>query len=62
MVTGKPTALTHGEEEIICNAFVVCADWGFPLSTIDLRNFAKSYLESEGKYEPRRTKIQVQPG
>ncbi|XKL67359.1 hypothetical protein PGB90_002850 [Kerria lacca] len=46
---GKPTTFTKDEKETLCKLFATCAEWGFPLSSLDLRLFAQVYLECEGK-------------
>lgn len=45
---GQPV-FSHAEEISILKAAATCADWGFPLTTFDLRMFAKAYLDREGK-------------
>lgn len=45
-VAGGQSAFSQAEEVAILNAVVKCADWGFPLSILELRMFAKSFLEN----------------
>ncbi|XP_045765788.1 uncharacterized protein LOC123867662 [Maniola jurtina] len=45
---GQPV-FSHSEEVAILRAAATCADWGFPLTTFDLRMFAKSYLDQQGR-------------
>lgn len=45
---GQPV-FTHAEEVAILRTAATCADWGFPLTTFDLRMFAKSYLDQKGR-------------
>lgn len=46
---GGQTCFTSSEEKVFLSAASVCGDWGFPLDTIDLRQFAKNYLDSQGR-------------
>lgn len=46
---GGQSVFTHAEEVAILGAAATCADWGFPLHTFDLRMFAKSYLDQQGR-------------
>lgn len=45
---GHQTVLTREEEEMITDRLKYMATWGFPLTTLDLRNFIKSYLDKKG--------------
>jgi len=46
---GGPTALSPEEEsEILCK-LLLCSDYGYPLSLLDLRMIVKSYLDCEGR-------------
>ncbi|KAJ8943860.1 hypothetical protein NQ314_009630 [Rhamnusium bicolor] len=38
-----------GEEEDFVEGLIICAKWGFPLNTLDLRLSAKAYLDRIGK-------------
>ncbi|KAJ8966903.1 hypothetical protein NQ314_003237 [Rhamnusium bicolor] len=40
---GHPTIFTHVEEVAILKSAAKCADWGFPLSLMDIRMMAKYY-------------------
>lgn len=46
---GRPTIFTTAEEVAILKAAAKCADWGFPLSLMDVRMMAKYYLDGRGK-------------
>lgn len=49
---GQPV-FSHAEEVAILKAAATCAEWGFPLTILDLRMFAKSYLDKQGKVVDR---------
>lgn len=49
---GQPV-FTYVEEVAILKAAATCADWGFPLTSFDLRMFAKTYLDQHGRYEAK---------
>ena len=46
---GGPTILSPDEEKEIALRLVTFGDWGFPLTTLDLRNMVKAYLDKQGK-------------
>lgn len=46
---GGQTVLSKEEEECIIHSVTTCADWGYPMTILDLRLFAKSYLDSVGR-------------
>ncbi|KAG5897541.1 hypothetical protein JTB14_004316 [Gonioctena quinquepunctata] len=46
---GRPTIFTHDEELAILKSAAKCADWGFPLSLLDMRMMAKYYLDRKGR-------------
>lgn len=52
---GGQTVFSHQEEISILRAASTCADWGFPLTFLDLRFFAKGYLDKRGKVVERFT-------
>uniref|UniRef100_A0A6P7F1X7 Uncharacterized protein LOC114325697 n=1 Tax=Diabrotica virgifera virgifera TaxID=50390 RepID=A0A6P7F1X7_DIAVI len=41
---GGQSVFTYEEEVAIINSILTCADWGYPLSAMDLRMFVKSFL------------------
>ncbi len=45
---GRPTVLNSEEEVIIIEIVDLLADWGFPFTEEDLRQFVKSYLDKNG--------------
>ncbi|KAG5864715.1 hypothetical protein JTB14_017859 [Gonioctena quinquepunctata] len=45
---GRPTIFTHDEELAILKSAAKCADWGFPLSLLDMRIMAKYYSDGKG--------------
>ncbi|KAJ2937286.1 hypothetical protein O0L34_g19527 [Tuta absoluta] len=49
---GQPV-FSHTEEISILRAASTCADWGFPLTLLDLRFYAKYYLDKQGKVVER---------
>lgn len=46
---GGQTALPSSMENDLVTALVKCSDWGYPLSTFDIRCFVKFHLDREGK-------------
>jgi hypothetical protein len=46
---GRPTILTAEEEEIIVQRLIILGEWGFPLTTNDLKQLVKAYLDGAGK-------------
>jgi hypothetical protein len=46
---GRPTILTAEEEEIIVERLIILGEWGFPLTTNDLKQLVKAYLEGAGR-------------
>lgn len=46
---GRPTIFTKLEELAILKSASKCADWGFPLSLMDIRMMAKYYLDRKGR-------------
>ena len=51
----KAAVFMHNEEIAILRAAATCGDWGFPLTLLDLRMFAKAYLDKQGKTVERFT-------
>ena len=47
---GRPTVLSSKEEDELISLINVCGEWGFPVSTYDVRMFVKYYMESTGIY------------
>jgi hypothetical protein len=45
---GRPTVLNSEEEPIIIEMVDLLADWGFPFTDKDVRQFVKSYLDKKG--------------
>lgn len=46
---GRPTVLTAEEEDIIAERLIILGEWGFPLSTCDLKHLIKAYLDGCGR-------------
>ncbi|XP_060810031.1 uncharacterized protein LOC132904125 [Amyelois transitella] len=46
---GAQPVFSKTEEETILKSCAKCADWGYPLTTLDLRMFAKILLDSQGR-------------
>lgn len=49
---GGQTTFSYAEEKALLEAAATCADWGFPLTTLDLRMIAKAYFEQQVKTIP----------
>lgn len=47
---GGQTVLTADEEAKLVLAIKVCGEWGFPLTTMDIRLMTKRFLTETGKY------------
>jgi hypothetical protein len=45
---GRPTHLHPDEEELLVEHIKLLADWGFPMTQVDVTVFVKSYLEKAG--------------
>ena len=45
---GGQTVLSSGEEEILVQSLVLCASWGYPMDSYDLRLVVKGYLDRRG--------------
>jgi transposase len=56
LTLGRPTELTAEEEDIIVQRLKVMGEWGFPLTSHDLRHLIKSYLDGLGKTSVRHVK------
>nr|CAI5826009.1 unnamed protein product [Callosobruchus analis] len=46
---GAQTVFSEKEEECILRSVAKCAEWGFPLTIMDLRMFAKALLDKQGR-------------
>lgn len=46
---GGQTSLNTDTEKKLVESVIKCSEWGYPLSTFDLRCFVKYYLDREGK-------------
>lgn len=46
---GAPTIFSENEENLILKSAAKSAEWGFPLSLLDLRMFAKMLLDKQGR-------------
>lgn len=46
---GRPTELDPEEEIKLVDGLIVLADWGYPVSHLELRLLVKSYLDSIGE-------------
>lgn len=49
---GHPTVLSKNEEAIIAETLGTVANWGFPLTRIDIRDVVKKFLDKQGKVVP----------
>ncbi|KAF2885950.1 hypothetical protein ILUMI_20223, partial [Ignelater luminosus] len=49
---GRPSVFNE-ETETIVRCIAMCADWGFPLTILDIRLIVKSYMDQNGYTEPR---------
>ena len=45
---GRPTQLNSEEESLMIGRMKMMGSWGFPMTTRDLREYIKSYLDSRG--------------
>jgi len=46
---GRPPVLSKEEEDLIVERLIIHGDWGFPLSTTDVRHIIKDYLDRQGR-------------
>lgn len=49
---GKKTVFSQIEEQVLAAHAVKVAEWGFPLTRLDIRLLAKSYLDKDGRIVP----------
>lgn len=54
-VRGRPCILSAGEEQQLVECVTLAGDWGFPLSTFDIRLIVKGFLDRSGRTEKRLT-------
>lgn len=47
---GAQTAFSESEEKCILRAAAKCSDWGYPLTLLDLRFYAKAFLDKQGRH------------
>lgn len=52
---GRPCILSAGEEQQLVECVTLSGDWGFPLSTFDIRLIVKGFLDRSGRTEKRLT-------
>lgn len=52
---GRPCILSAGEEQQLVECVTLAGDWGFPLSTFDIRLIVKGFLDRSGRTEKRLT-------
>ncbi|XP_063239266.1 uncharacterized protein LOC134540445 isoform X1 [Bacillus rossius redtenbacheri] len=45
---GRPPALSQDEEAVLLKSIITAAEWGFPLSCLDVRFIVKQYLDKKG--------------
>ncbi|KAJ8909324.1 hypothetical protein NQ315_016043 [Exocentrus adspersus] len=50
---GRPPALENLEEEKLVKVLLICAEWGFPMKSFDIRYIVQQYLNKSGKREKR---------
>jgi len=46
---GRPTVLSREEEEILVERLIMHGEWGFPLTSEDVRTVIKDYLDRLGR-------------
>ncbi|KAF2899780.1 hypothetical protein ILUMI_06401 [Ignelater luminosus] len=49
---GHPSIFKEETENTTIRCIAMCADWGFPLTTLDIRLIVKSYMDQHGYTEP----------
>lgn len=50
---GRQPALNNDEERQIAQCLIVCGEWGFPLTKLDIRLIIKQFLDRIGRQESR---------
>ncbi|KAF2887588.1 hypothetical protein ILUMI_18585 [Ignelater luminosus] len=50
---GRLSVFNEETENTIVRCIAMCADWGFPLTTLDIRLIVKSYMDQHGYTKPR---------
>jgi hypothetical protein len=49
----RPAVLSQREEASVVEAIIVAATWGYPFTTLEVREFVKKYLDRKGVVERR---------
>lgn len=52
---GRTTALTHSTEIRICKRLIICAEWGYPLTMLELQQLISQFLADNNIEVPRFT-------
>ena len=50
---GRPVAISAEEEKLLVERILLASEWGFPMSTKDLKSLVKNYLDSLGVVNSR---------
>jgi hypothetical protein len=50
---GRPAVLSQREEASVAEAIIVAATWGYPFTTLEVREFVKKYFDRKGVVERR---------
>lgn len=50
---GRPFILSTDDQQILAECIGMSAEWGFPLTILDIRLIVKGYLDRNGRTEPR---------
>ena len=45
---GGQTVLTAATEKILVKRLLLCAEWGYPMDSLDLRMIVKGYMDRQG--------------
>lgn len=49
---GRPFVLNETDQNILVKCICSAGEWGFPLTTYDIRLIIKAYLDRSGEREP----------
>ncbi|KAK3929651.1 LOW QUALITY PROTEIN: Jerky protein homolog-like [Frankliniella fusca] len=50
---GRPRTLSSGEESVLVDSLIICSEWGFPLTCLDIQNCVQQYLTGTNQVDSR---------
>ncbi|KAE8743717.1 hypothetical protein FOCC_FOCC009668 [Frankliniella occidentalis] len=52
-LVGRPRSLRSEEEAVLVDSLLICSEWGFPLTCLDIQNCVQQYLNETKKVDSR---------